>query len=116
MHLDGGGAHVVLDACALDADMEVAAGRALINAEYVAAYRLRLVFTDGKSGKIDLEPELWGEVFEPLRDPETFKAFRIDRELSTIVWSTGADLAPEFLHEACKAEASERSDLASGAE
>jgi hypothetical protein len=73
----------------------------LKSAEYVGGYRLQLVFEDGRTGEIDLENELWGEVFEPLRDPERFKDFRVDDELQTIVWSTGADLAPEFLYEAC---------------
>jgi hypothetical protein len=50
---------------------------------------------------LDLEEELWGEVSEPLRDLDKFKDFRIDKGLYTIVWPTGADLAPEFLYEAC---------------
>ena len=73
----------------------------IVKAEYAGAYKLRLAFSDGKTGEIDLEAELWGEVFEPLKDLQTFKAFRVDEELSTIVWPTGADLAPEFLYEAC---------------
>lgn len=68
-------------------------------AEYVGAYKLRLSFADGKVGEIDLEPELWGEVFEPLKDIELFKRFRIDDELKTIVWPNGADLAPEYLYQ-----------------
>jgi len=28
-----------------------------------------------------------------------FKRFRVDTELDTISWETGADLAPEFLYE-----------------
>ena len=70
-------------------------------AEYAGKYKLRLRFADGKSGVIDLEDQLWGEVFEPLRNMEQFRAFKLDDELSTITWPTGADLAPEFLYQAC---------------
>ena len=73
----------------------------LTSAEYVGGYRLRLAFEDGRTGELDLEDQLWGEVFEPLRDITQFKDFRIDAELQTIVWPTGADLAPEYLYEAC---------------
>ena len=73
----------------------------IVSAEYIADYKLRVAFDDGKTGTIDLEDQLWGEVFEPLKDVSKFKSFRIDAELSTIVWPTGADLAPEFLYQAC---------------
>jgi len=73
----------------------------LESAEYVSGYRVRLTFEDGRVGELDLEDQLWGEVFEPLRDPAQFKEFRIDADLRTIVWPNGADLAPEFLYEAC---------------
>ena len=56
-------------------------------------------FDDGKGGVIDLAGELWGEVFEPLRDVALFRRFRLDEDLETIVWPTGADLAPEFLYQ-----------------
>lgn len=45
------------------------------------------------------ESELWGEVFEPLKDAGVSRAFRLDEELNTIVWPCGADFAPEFLYE-----------------
>lgn len=70
----------------------------LTAAEYVGGYRVRLSYEDGTRGEVDLESELWGEVFEPLRDVERFKTFRIDAELGTLVWPNGADLAPEFLY------------------
>lgn len=73
----------------------------LKSAQHLGGYRLKLIFEDGRTGEVDLENELWGEVFEPLRDPEQFAKFRLDEGLRTIVWSTGADLAPEFLYEAC---------------
>ncbi len=39
-----------------------------------------------------------GEVFEPLKSRETFEKVRLNPELNTICWDTGADFAPEFLY------------------
>ena len=71
----------------------------LKNAEYIENYRLRLTFSDGKVGDIDLASELWGEVFEPLKDLALFRLFKVDQELGTVVWPNGADFAPEFLYQ-----------------
>ena len=49
--------------------------------------------------EVDLENELWGEVFDPLQDPDVFRDFRLNEELNTLTWPTGADLAPEYLYE-----------------
>jgi hypothetical protein len=76
----------------------------LESAEYVADYRIRLRFADGREGEIDLAGELWGEVFEPLKDTSLFRRFRLDTELNTIEWETGADLAPEYLYEKVTAQ------------
>jgi hypothetical protein len=57
----------------------------LISAEYAGAYRMRLQFDDDTAGEINLESELWGEVFEPLRDLTRFREFRLDREMNTVV-------------------------------
>jgi hypothetical protein len=69
----------------------------LARATYLRDYRIHVTFDDGREGVIDLEDELWSEVFEPLSD--VFRRFRMDAALDTIVWPTGADLAPEFLYE-----------------
>ncbi|MYB52471.1 MAG: DUF2442 domain-containing protein [Acidobacteriia bacterium] len=71
----------------------------LARAEYLRDYKIHVTFDDGLQGIVDLEGELWGEVFEPLKNTDVFRRFRVDSELDTIVWPTGADLAPEFLHE-----------------
>ena len=71
----------------------------LLKARYVEAYKIELSFSDGTRGIIDLENELWGEVFEPLKDLRQFREFVVDPELKTLVWPTGADLAPEFLYQ-----------------
>jgi hypothetical protein len=75
----------------------------LVSADYVGGYVIRLRFEDDSSGVVDLEQELWGEVFEPLRAFDRFREFRVDLEANTIVWPNGADFAPEFLYaRACK--------------
>ncbi len=66
---------------------------------YVSGYTLRLTFDNGDEGEVNLENELWGEMFEPLKDPELFKAVKVDPELETLCWPNGADFAPEFLHD-----------------
>lgn len=71
-------------------------------ARYLHDYVIWLRFNNGAEGEIDLESELEGEVFGPLKDIDVFKSFRVDPELETIVWENGADLAPEFLHENMK--------------
>ena len=70
----------------------------LEKAEYVESYRIFISFNDGESGTIDLQGELWGEVFEPLKEISEFKKFSLNTELNTITWPNGADLAPEFLY------------------
>jgi hypothetical protein len=62
-------------------------------------YRLWLRFHDGTTGTIDLSDELWGPMFEPLKDGEFFARAAIDPELDTVTWPNGADFAPEFLYE-----------------
>ena len=71
----------------------------VIEARYVRDYIIWLKFRDGTSGEIDLESELWGEVFEPLKDLAFFRQFSVHPEFETLVWPNGADFAPEFLHD-----------------
>jgi hypothetical protein len=83
----------------------------LKSAEYLGGYVIRFRFADGVAAELDLEAELWGEVFEPLKDPDLFRRFRLNKELNTVAWPTGADLAPEFLYAkavAGRAESAER--------
>lgn len=68
----------------------------VIEAKHLGGYRVWLRFSDGQEGEADLVDELWGEVFEPLRDPAFFANFSVDE---TLVWPNGADFAPEFLYE-----------------
>ena len=70
----------------------------LKEAWHIRDYTLGLRFSDGITGEIDFQSELYGEIFEPLKDPATFARFRVDPELRTLTWPNGADFAPEFLY------------------
>jgi hypothetical protein len=72
------------------------------NARYLHDYVIWVRFNDGIEGEVDLEQELTGEIFGPLKDKELFKSFKVDSVLETIVWENGADLAPEFLRDNVK--------------
>ena len=51
----------------------------VIEARHIKDYKVWLKFNDGKSGEVDLTKEIsWGEVFEPLKDLDYFKNFKID--------------------------------------
>ena len=67
-------------------------------AEYVDAYKIQILFNNGKIGTANLEETLFNDkraVFLKLKDKYHFKAFKVDH--STVVWSDELDLAPEYL-------------------
>jgi hypothetical protein len=65
----------------------------------VRPYGFVLEFDNGVTKQVNLSKELYGEVFEPLKDPEFFKQVAVNEETGTIEWPNGADFAPEFLYE-----------------
>ena len=69
----------------------------VISGSYLDGYKLMVKFNNGAEGVVDLEAELYGEIFEPLRDQTLFKKFFVTSR--TIEWPNGADFAPEFLFE-----------------
>ena len=71
----------------------------VIEVRYVRDYTVWLRFDDGTQGEVDISRSFKGPVFEPLRDHEFFKKVYVDKDLGTIVWPNGADVAPETLYE-----------------
>ena len=67
-------------------------------------YRIFVAFNNGVEGEVNLVDELWGEMFEPLKDPTLFRTARHDDASGTVVWSNGADLAPEYLLQLLQAQ------------
>jgi hypothetical protein len=60
---------------------------------------LRLTFTDGLTGELDVLDRMRGPVFAQARTPDGFARVTVDEETGTIVWPGGADLAPDTLYE-----------------
>jgi len=66
--------------------------------EIIGDYMMRIMFNDGSEQIIDFEPILYGPLFGPLRDLEIFRQVKLDSDLGTLVWPTGADIDPTVLH------------------
>jgi hypothetical protein len=72
----------------------------VICTEFLEDYRVKLSFSDGLAGSIDLQPILQGELFEPLRELSAFRQARVQH--GTLVWPNEADLCPDVLHYWCE--------------
>ena len=70
----------------------------VVDARQIHDFVLWLKFSDGTEGELDLRAELDGPIFEPLRNIEFFRQFRIDPDLHTLLWPNGADFSPESLY------------------
>lgn len=68
----------------------------VIKAEYITDYKIHLWFNNNVDKIVDLYSSLKGVVFEPLKNVENFKKFKI--KYNTIEWDNGADFAPEYLY------------------
>ncbi|MDR0811603.1 MAG: DUF2442 domain-containing protein [Paludibacter sp.] len=69
----------------------------VLKARYLDKYRLLLTFNNGICKIVDLQNELNGEIFEPLKQSDYFKNFTI--KYNTVEWKNGADFAPEYLYQ-----------------
>ena len=67
----------------------------VVKAEYVSNYKVRLWFNNEVTKVVDLRSSLKGRVFEPLKDIDYFKRFKV--KYNTIEWDNCADFAPEYL-------------------
>jgi len=71
----------------------------LVDVQPLAAYRLQLQFSDGRSGMADLSELVTAApatVFSSLRSPEAFQRCHIEQ--GALNWSSELDLAPEYLY------------------
>lgn len=61
-------------------------------------HSLELSFDNGVQKRVNLSRELYGPIFEPLRDPQVFAQAFLDADSRTVTWPNGADFAPDFLY------------------
>ncbi len=63
----------------------------------VGPYSLELSFDNGVRKRVSLRGELYGPIFEPLKDPAYFAKAFLDPDSRTVAWPNGADFAPDYL-------------------
>ena len=59
---------------------------------------LRLVFADGVAGEVAVLDRVRGPVFASAQTTDGFVHASLDREMGTVTWPGGADLAPDALY------------------
>ena len=64
--------------------------------EVLPPYGLRLAFEDQRHRDVDMTDQLWGTMFEPLKDSAFFAQVTVEH--GTLIWPNGLDLDPLVLH------------------
>ncbi len=71
----------------------------VVEAKYIGEYKLEVLFEDGKKGNVNFQNFIKrGKVFSHLSNIKYLKKFYINKELGTICWPDGLDIAPEVLY------------------
>jgi hypothetical protein len=68
-------------------------------ADYINEFKIKISFNDGLEKIVDLKNYINSKkhpFFQPLKQVDKFKNFHVYK---TLVWDTGADIAPEYLHD-----------------
>ena len=72
----------------------------IVDVKHVGDYTLELSFENGEKGKVNLKDYLkYGGVFSRFSDPEYFRKVYVNRDVGTICWPDGVDIAPETLYQ-----------------
>ena len=70
-----------------------------INVQVTSKNTLEVLFEDRLKGQIIFYPSRFRGVFKSLEDENEFKRVFIDREIGTVTWENGLDLAPDVMYE-----------------
>ena len=69
----------------------------IVDVAALDGYRIRVKFTDGLEGEVDLSDMVGEGVFEALREPSEFAKVAVDPDTHTVAWPGGIDLCPDAL-------------------
>jgi hypothetical protein len=70
----------------------------IVDAIPLPGYRLRIRFTDGAQGEVDLSHLVGRGVFAAWRYPGEFEKVSVDPQSQTVCWPGGIDLDPDVLY------------------
>ena len=71
----------------------------IVHAEPLKDYRLKIRFSDGLEGVVDLSNLVGKGIFSSWKNPKKFAQVAVDPECHTVCWPGGLDLAPDALYE-----------------
>ena len=76
----------------------------VVSVRAMAGYRVRVRFSDGMAGEVDLSDLVGKGVFRGWTDHEEFQKVSIDPETHTLAWPGGVDVCPDSLYEEIAAQ------------
>lgn len=71
----------------------------IVAVQPLAQYRVRIRFSDGIEGEVDLSDLVGKGVFAPWNDPAKFAKVSIDPQTHTLTWPGGIDICPDTLYQ-----------------
>lgn len=67
--------------------------------KYLKDYQLEVIFENGEKGVVDLKSYLSKKgIFQRFADTEYFKRVYVNKDVGTLCWPEGEDIAPETLY------------------
>ncbi len=68
--------------------------------EAIVDFRLRLTFTDGFTGEVNLRDWITGRggIFSALEDPAFFRQAAVHKDFGTVHWPNDVDFDPDVLY------------------
>jgi len=78
--------------------------RKIISAEPLQDYRVKIRFSDGLEGIVDLSDLVGKGVFQSWINQQEFAKVSINDETHTLTWPGGIDLCPDSLYEEIQAK------------